>query len=201
MSAQSLWPQAECTLSRTATRRIERNIGIQQEWNVVARDVKVALVNVGHMRQGVQILDLGSIGIMDDLAVLSIGDTQDLIQRLANRVVNDRVVKFLAANEIDGRTIPQRLLWKHADMRPNKGNPDPRVSFFYRLGELDITGEPRCTGEQHQELVPFRDVDCFLRRDVVRRSVQKPGSLQHSRRISQPHGIPVGLNFAGSWPT
>ena len=127
MSAQSLRPQAERALRRAAARGVERNVGMQQERHVVTRNVEIALVDVGDVRQRIQILNLRRVRIVHDLAILQERNAGNLFQRLALGVVDHGVVKLLAGNEIDRRTIAQRLLRQHADMRPHKSNLDLRI--------------------------------------------------------------------------
>ena len=56
---------------------------MQQERNVVLRDIQVALVDVGDPGQRVEILDLRAVGIVHDLAVLAVADAENLFERLA----------------------------------------------------------------------------------------------------------------------
>ena len=73
---ERLWPQAERTLGGTAPRRVQRHEGVQQERYVVARNVEVALVDVDHIGQRIQIRDLRRIGIVHDAAILAIADAR-----------------------------------------------------------------------------------------------------------------------------
>ena len=57
MSAQRLRPQAERALRRTSARGVERDVGVQQERHVVARDIEVALVDFGDVGQSIQIAE------------------------------------------------------------------------------------------------------------------------------------------------
>src|SRR5205085_11873109 len=60
MSTQRLRPQAEGTLCRASTRRIQRYKGMQKKWNVVAAHIQVAVVNFGHVRQSIEVLRIGT---------------------------------------------------------------------------------------------------------------------------------------------
>ncbi len=66
-----LRPQAERAHRRAAARGVERNVRIQQERNVVAREIEIALVDLGDPGQLVQIFDDGAFGIVNDVAVLA----------------------------------------------------------------------------------------------------------------------------------
>ena len=70
---------------------------MQQKRNVVACYVEIALVNVGDVRQRVEILNLRRIGIVDDLAILQERNAGNFRQRLAIGEVDDCVIKLFAA--------------------------------------------------------------------------------------------------------
>ena len=174
MSTQRLRPQAERTLRRAATRRIERHIRVEQEGNCVAAYVQVAPVNVGDVGQRIQVLNLRTVGIVHDLTVLEVRDSENVFQRLALRIFDHGVVEFLAADKIHGRGRAQRLLRQHADMRPDERNLDVRVGVLDRLRQQDVPRESGRAGEQDQELVVLADADGLFRGNVVRRSIQQP---------------------------
>ena len=141
MSAQRLRPQAEGALSRTAARGVKRHIRIQQERNVVFRDVQIALVDLGDVGQRIQILNLRSVRIVDDLVVLQIRNAGNLLQRLPLGIIDDGEVEFLAANEINLGALAQRFLRQHGNVRSDKGNLDGRV------GSLDGFHQPHIARE------------------------------------------------------
>ena len=58
MARVRLRPQAERAHGRAAARRVERNERVQQERNVVAPEVEVALVDLRHPGQLVEVLDV-----------------------------------------------------------------------------------------------------------------------------------------------
>ena len=127
VSAERLRPEAEGALRRASARRVERNKRVEQERHVVAANVQVAPVNVGHVRQSVQILDGRPVGIMHDLAILAIGNAENIFDRLALRVFDDGVVEFLAASYVDYFRFHQRLLGQHADVGSDEGDLDVRI--------------------------------------------------------------------------
>ena len=69
VAAEGLRPEAEGALRRATARGVERDVGMEQEGHVVARDVHVALVDLGGPGHRVEIFDLRAVGIVDDLAV------------------------------------------------------------------------------------------------------------------------------------
>src|SRR6059058_681083 len=74
---------------------------MQQERHVVAPHVQVALIYIRHMWQGIEILNLWSIGVVHDRAILAVRNSENFFQRLALCVLDNGVVKFLAADEIN----------------------------------------------------------------------------------------------------
>ena len=54
--------------------------------------------------------------------------------------------------------------------------------------------------EQHHELVILGDLNDFRGFDMVRGAVEQPAAGEHPSGISQPHGIPVRLDFARRRP-
>src|SRR5439155_17749325 len=102
MPAQSLRPQTESALRRTAASCVERNIGVQQKWNVVAPYVQITAIDVCYVGQGIQIFDLRTIRRVHHRPVLSIRDALNLLEWFALGILNHRVIEFLAAHEING---------------------------------------------------------------------------------------------------
>ena len=200
MSAERLGPEAERALRRASARRVQRHKRVEQERHVVAADIQVAPVNVGHVRQGVEILDGRPVGIMHDASILAIRNAENVFDRLALRVFHDGVVEFLAAGYVNHFGFHQRLLGQHADVRSDEGDLDVRIAVFDGLGDADIAGKSRRAGEQHEQFVVLAGADRFFRRDVVRRGVQQARALQHSGRIGEPDRIPVRFNLTRSGP-
>ncbi len=63
-----------------------------------------------------------------------------------------------------------------------------------------VAGPAYGGGEEDEELVALGDLDGLVRRDVVRRGVEKPRALEHAGGIGEPDGVPVGLDLAGCGP-
>src|ERR1700736_214282 len=105
-----LRPQTERTLRRTAARGVERNIRIQQERNIVAAKVEIALVNLRRPRQLVQVLNRWSLGIVLEASVLAEDRTSNFLERLAQGVIPDREIEFALHHKVDRLSCPQRFL-------------------------------------------------------------------------------------------
>src|SRR6185437_3847861 len=118
----------------------------KQERHIVAADIEIAMVDIGNVRQGVQLLQLGTIRVVRDGAVLAIGNSKNLVERLAVGEFFGRVVEFLADNEIDRRAIAQALLRQNRDVRADKSNLDLGIDVLNALGEANVAREPGCTG-------------------------------------------------------
>ena len=110
VTAEGLRPQAEGALRRAAARGVKRDVRVQQEGHVVARHVHVALVDLGGPRHRVQVFDLRTVGIVDDLAVLLVADSEDLVQRLALGKLDHGIVELAAADEVEHGALVERLV-------------------------------------------------------------------------------------------
>ena len=108
MAAQRLRPQAERTLRRAAASGVQRDVRIEQEWNVVARHIEIALVNVNHIGQRIEICDVGPVRIVNHFtAGIQIGGSQNFVQRLAVGELHGREVEFATNDEVDGCSLTQ----------------------------------------------------------------------------------------------
>ena len=75
---------------------------MKQEGHVVAGHVHVALVDFGGPGHGVEVFDLGTVGVVEDLAVEPVADAEDLVEGLALGELDHGVVELAAADEIKG---------------------------------------------------------------------------------------------------
>ena len=155
-------PQTECALRGAAARGVKRHIWVQQERHVVASNIEIPLIDICDMRQCIEILDLRTVRGVHNRTVLAIGNAHNLVQRLALGKLHHLVIKFLARDEIDGRTIFQRSLRQHAYVRANESDFYARVGILDGLRQPDVSRETGCAGEQHQELIIFRDVNSLF---------------------------------------
>src|SRR5207248_10190314 len=106
---------------------------MQQERHVVAADIQITPIYVRHVRQGIEILNLWWIGVVHDRAILAVRNSENFFQRLALCVLDNGVVKFLAADEIKHRAILQRFFWQDANLRADKSYFDRRIDFVSLL--------------------------------------------------------------------
>src|SRR5207244_2629693 len=81
---------------------------------------KPTLIYIRHMWQGIEILNLWSIGVVHDRAILAVRNSENVFQRLALCVLDNGVIEFFAANKVNGRAILWRLLRQHAHVRTDK---------------------------------------------------------------------------------
>ena len=79
---------------------------------------------------------------MHDRPILEVRDTQNFFERLAIRKVNHGIIKFFATDKINRRTVSERLLGKHADMRPDKRNLDLGIGVLDGLARRMSPGKP-----------------------------------------------------------
>ena len=123
VSAERLRPQAEGALRRTAARGVERDERIEQERHVVAARIDVALVNVDHIGQRVEVGHRRTVGIVNHRAIgTAIGGAQNFAERLAVGVLDGRVVELAAHDEVDGLAVGERLLGKRGDVRADEAD-------------------------------------------------------------------------------
>src|ERR1017187_659023 len=64
---------------------------------------------------------------------------------------------------------------------------------------VDVKTRSRCI--EHEQLEILAHLDGLFNRDLVRRRIHHFAVGQHSRRIAEPHRIPVGLDFTRCRPT
>ena len=200
MSAERLRPEAEGALRRASARRVQGHKWVHQEWHVVAANIQIAPVNVGYVRQGVQILDGRPVGIMHHVPILTIGNAENVFDGLALGVFDDGVVELLAAGYVNYLCLHQRFFRLHADVGSDKSDFDVRIAVFDGLGYADVAVEPRSARKQHEQFVIFAGADRLFRRDVVRRGVEQARALDHPGRISEPDRIPVRFDFTRRGP-
>src|SRR5882724_5967905 len=105
MPTEQLRPQTEGALCRASARRIEGQVWIEEERNVVLAHIEVALVNVDHVGKGIQVLDGGTVWIVNALSIFQERDSRDIGQRLPIGKLYSRKVKFPAHDEVNGSAI------------------------------------------------------------------------------------------------
>ena len=128
MSAERLRPQAEGALRGASARGVERDIGVQQEGDVVARHVHIALVNLGGPGHRIQIFELRTIGIVRDDAVgIAVADAENFRQRLAVRIFHHRHIEFAAADEVDRAAFIESAVGRGGNGRSHERDLDGRV--------------------------------------------------------------------------
>src|SRR5439155_24032931 len=95
---------------------------MEQEWNVVVLDHKIAFENFCRERQAVEIFRLQTRPrrIQMDAAILAIARTRNLIDWFAFGKFNDRMVEFTGNNEIDFRIVHQTIRFD-LNMRTDEG--------------------------------------------------------------------------------
>ena len=199
VAGMRLRPQAERTHRRASARSVERDERIQQERNVVAPEIEIALVDLRDPRQLVQILDEAAFGIVDDLAVLAVADAGDLGQRRALGVSGDLMIELTADDEVD-RRFCERFLGLHRHRRSDERDLQLRVAVLHHLRDLHVDMEAGGGGEQHEKLEVLRHRDGLLDGDAVRRRVDNLAVREHARRIAEPHRIPIRFDLARCGP-
>src|SRR5579863_3424512 len=135
---------------------------MEQEGNVVARNVKIALVGFCGPGHRVQILDLRTIGIMNDLSIFLVADAEDLVEGLSLRELHDGVVKLAAADEVERGALIEGAVRVGGDWRPDKAYANGRIRGFDGFGEALVAFPSDGRSEQDQELVVLANLDGFV---------------------------------------
>src|SRR5579875_4226763 len=202
VTGEGLRPEAEGALRGAAACAVERDIGVQQERDVVLGDVHVALVDLGGPGHRVEIFDLRTVrGVLDNAGLrVLVADAEDLGQRLAVGILDDTEVELTAADEVDRFALVESAVGISGNRRPDEADLDGWVRRLNSAGEPVVAGPADGRGEEHKELKALGRLDDLGGRDVVRRRVQQLRALEHSGGISEPDGVPVGLDFAGGRP-
>src|SRR5208282_1491927 len=139
---------------------------------------------------------------MNDLPVrTAIGNPENLVQGLAVGEFDGGIVELAPYYKIDGSTFVERPLRQSGNVWAHEGDLQSGIGSLHRRCKPDIPLEAWRAGEQHQEVEAPANLDGLFRAHMMRRRVEHARAFQHSRRISQPHRVPIGLNLAGGWPT
>jgi hypothetical protein len=189
-------------LRRASACRIERDVRVQEERHVVPRNVHIALVDLGRPGHGVEVFHLRTVRIVLDNAVgVLVADAEDLVQRLAFGELDDGVVELTAADEVEDFALVQSAVGVGCHRRSDEADLDGRVGLLDGAGEPVVAGPAYSRGKEHEELEALGDLDGLLGADVVGRSVEQLGALEHAGGIRQPDGVPVGFDLARRGPT
>ena len=112
---------------------------MQKKGNVVFSDVHVAGVDLGGPRHGVEIFDLGAVGIvLDGAGGVFIGDAEDLGERLAVGVLDDGEVELAAADKVDYGALVEGAVGVGGDRGADEGDLDGGVGLLDGLCEAVV---------------------------------------------------------------
>src|ERR1051326_4727766 len=134
MPANGLRPEAKGALGGAATTRVERNVRMLQITDEVLLDLEVALVDIYDERQVVHVFDQFALGIVDDLAIVTVAYAADGLERLVLSNVVECEVELLASHKIYGLRSVQCLLRQHGSVGANKADEQLWVALlqFFR---------------------------------------------------------------------
>ena len=201
MTGEGLGPEAEGALGGAAAGAVEGDEGVKEEGDVVPGDVHVAGVDFGGPGHGVQIFDLGAVGVvLDDAVGILVGDAEDLWEGLAVGILDDGEVELAAADEVDYIAFVESAVGVGGDRGADEGDADGGIGLLDGLGEAVVAVPAYGGGEEDEELVVFGDFDGLGGGDVVGRGVKEAGAFEHACGIGEPDGIPIRLDLAGGWP-
>src|ERR1700723_1706173 len=108
---------------------------VEQERNVVAGDVHVALVDFCGPGHRVEVLDLWTVGVvLDDAVGVFVADAEDFVEGLAVGVFYDGEVELAAADEIDDVAFVEGAVGIRGDGRTDEGDLDGGIRDLDGLG-------------------------------------------------------------------
>ena len=84
-----------------------------QKRDVVPCYVEVALVDLRHPRQPVQVLDHAALGIVSDAAIFPKADARQFLEWGTGGIAGDLIIEFTAHDKIDRSTLK-----RHSPVRP-----------------------------------------------------------------------------------
>ena len=94
----------------------------KQKWNIVAPQVEIAMIDIGDVGQGIQILNLRPVRIVHHRAISSEKRFPEYRRAACLARTRHRIVEFFAADEINRSAIFQGPVRKHGHMRTDKRN-------------------------------------------------------------------------------
>ena len=119
-----------------------------QERNVVTGYVEIPLVDLGHPRQLVQILNHPALGIVDDAAIFPEAHSRQFFQWRTGGVTGDLIIEFAAHDKIDGGVL-KRLLRLNRNRWPDKCHLQLWVGVLHHFSDPQIDAETHAGREQH----------------------------------------------------
>src|SRR4029077_1948428 len=106
-----------------------------------------------------------------------------------------------ACDKVDVLAGVQGLIRLDVAVGTDEGDLKTWMRFLDLADEFYVAIETNRRGEKDQKFVLFADFDGLLPVNLVRRGVQQTAARDHTGGIREPHGIPVGIEFAGRGPT
>src|SRR5581483_3181777 len=98
-----------------------------QERHSVPGDVEITLVNLGHPRQFVQVLDRRTFRVVDYVSVLTEAYARQFFEWCALGIARDLVIKLAPHHEIDCFAVAKRVLRFRRYRRSDKRDLQLRI--------------------------------------------------------------------------
>ena len=196
MPADGLRPEAEGAAGFAAATRVQRHVGVHQVADEIVLDPQVALVDLGHERQLVHVLQDRPILVMDDHAgVVAVGDAVHRRPIAALGDFLDREVEFVARHEIDGRALRQAFRRLHRHLGTDHTDFQRRINSLQRRRDLHVRCERRRGGMQHAQFEVLRLFRNSIHTDTGRRRVDQLAARHQSGGLRQPSREPERLDL------
>ena len=202
MATDGLRPEAEGALRRTAAAGVKRDVRMLQVAVEIIFNLHVALVNVGHPRQRVHVVNQIALGVVDDFAILVlVRQTDDGRKLTAFRHFLAGVIKFLAPDPVDRPRRLQGFLRQHHRVRANEADFGFGLLLLDGLGHLAIVFE-RGRGRVDNDVIEILCLGQTLgHTDVVGRAVHQLGIGRQRGGLRQPRREPIAGDLAAGLVT
>src|ERR1700730_4221500 len=115
-------------------------------------------------------------------------------------VLDHGMIEFATSHKLDVLAGVQRFVRFDVAVGTYEGDLEAWIRFLDLANQLDVALEADRGSKQHKEFVVLADFNGLLPIDFGRRSVEQAAARDHTRRVGEPNGIPIGFNFAGSRP-
>src|SRR6266851_1689577 len=153
VAGEGLGPEAEGALRRASACRVEGDVRVEQEGDVVFGDVHVAFVDLGGPGHGVKIFNLRSVGVvLDDAARIFVTNAEDFVEGFSVGVFDDGEIELAAADEVDDFALVEGAVGVRGDRWADECNLDGGVRVLDGPGKT-VVAAPAYNGDKKNKKV------------------------------------------------
>src|SRR5262245_28773288 len=144
---------------------------MQQERDIILRDIEVTLVDLCSEWQCIEILEGWSGRIMDDLTSMLEAHPSDLGKRFPGGKFGEGIINLFPDYKIDGWRCLQGFVRLHRHRRSDESNLQLRFDSLHHLSQPHIILPADRAGVQGNEIILAGNSDGLLGRYTVRRRI------------------------------